>query len=219
MHVTLVLLLTLQAEISGLDFSAWRWTIRSRMARNRNPQPRRSLCNSATETRTNLNTALVFDILKGLEKTGHKTDLGLLLILTDSEARSIIYTHQPQQQTAVVLTSGSSSTLTSSSSSTRKISYSAPLLREWSLITGRGGGGYKMGKSLVQNLLCPPTTMTRTSSSRVKTTPKLLCPPCSMAKKNSAPLFEGIKLHLPPPPPPFCFVTPLGPSPQLVTSP
>ena len=92
------------------------------------PKPRRSLCNSATETRTNLNTALVFDILKGLERTSHKTDLGLLLILTDSKTRSIIYTHHPQQQTAVVLTS--SSTLTSSSSSTRKISYShsAPLL-------------------------------------------------------------------------------------------
>ena len=102
-------------------------------------------------------------------------------------------------------------------------------LRDWSLITGRGG--YKMGKSGVQNLLCAPpppqdkvklsTTpplkmetfcvspfnMAKTSSYRIKITPKLVVPLFSMAKTFSAPLFRrGKTSHAPlpfcsPPPP------------------
>ena len=71
-------------------------------------------------------------------------------------------------------------------------------VRDWSLITGRGGG-YKMGKSRVRNFLRPPTqdgvklfappllksgnfshppyNMAKTSSYCVKTTPKLVVPP------------------------------------------
>ena len=79
---------------------------------------------------------------------------------------------------------------------------------------GEGGGGYKMGKSLVQNFLHPPPpqdrvklfaptllksgnfsrppyNMAKTSSYRVKTTPKLFVPPFSMVKTFSAPPFSS----------------------------
>ena len=83
-------------------------------------------------------------------------------------------------------------------------------LRDWSLITGRGGG-YKMGKSRIRNFLCPPPrqgktfrappfkewklfvtpyNMAKTSSYHVKTTPELFVPPPS----------AWLKLFLPPPP-------------------
>ena len=99
-------------------------------------------------------------------------------------------------------------------------------IRDRSLIMGRGGG-YKMGKLGVQNLLglpssqgetfrapppllkggnsLPPSpiSMAKTSSSCVKTTSFLLCPSFSMAKTFSAPppfFLVGIQLHLSPPP-------------------
>ena len=85
------------------------------------------------------------------------------------------------------------------------------------------GGGYKMGKSRVRNFLCPPPrdrvklfsppllksgnfsrppyNMAKTSSYRVKTTPKLFVPPPSAwLKLFPPPLFIGVKLHVPPPP-------------------
>ena len=31
-----------------------------------------------------------------------------------------------------------------------------PVVKEWSLTTGRGGGGYKMGNVRVRNFLFPP---------------------------------------------------------------
>ena len=96
-------------------------------------------------------------------------------------------------------------------------------LRDWSLITGRGG--YKMGKSRVRNLLRPPPppqdrvklfappllksgnfsrppyNMAKTSSFRIKTTPKLFVPPppFSMAKTFSAPPFCRRKTSSAPP--------------------
>ena len=96
------------------------------------------------------------------------------------------------------------------------------LIRDWSLITGRGG--YKMGKLRVQNFLRPPPSrqgktfrappfkewklftpppynMAKTSSYHVKTTPKLFVPPPSAwLKLFRPPLFVGVKLHVPPPP-------------------
>ena len=104
-------------------------------------------------------------------------------------------------------------------------------LRDWSLITGRGGG-YKIGKSRVRNFLRPPPqdkvklftapllksgnflhpppyNMAKTSSYCVRTTPKLLRPPPPSAwlKLCPPPLFIGVKLHVAPPsrfvPPPL----------------
>ena len=99
-------------------------------------------------------------------------------------------------------------------------------LRDWSLITGRGGG-YKMGKPRVRNFLRsypqdrvklfappllkrgnfsrpPPYNMAKTSSYRIKTTPKLFVPPLQHGQNFfRPPLFVGVKLHVPPPLP-FC---------------
>ena len=97
---------------------------------------------------------------------------------------------------------------------------------------GEGGGGLQNGKIAGPQLFAcltrrgktvrnPPTlfqrvetfcgtlSMAKTSSSRVKTTPKLFVHTFSMAKTFSAPLFVWVKLHLPcplpvcntPPPP------------------
>ena len=73
---------------------------------------------------------------------------------------------------------------------------------DWSLITGRGGGGgYKMGKSQVRNFvypplsapslvkggnsLCPPFNMAKTSCNPVKTTQNIVCPPLSVISDQS----------------------------------
>ena len=105
-------------------------------------------------------------------------------------------------------------------------------IRDWSLITGRGGG-YKMGKSRVRNFLRPPPqdrvklfvpplfksgnftrppppyNMAKTSSYRIKTTPKLFVapPPSEWLKLCPPALFIGVKLHMPPPLP-FCSPAP-----------
>ena len=100
---------------------------------------------------------------------------------------------------------------------------SSLILRDWSLIMGRGG--YKMGKSRVRNFLRPPSRQgktfrpppllksgnfscppaynkAKTSSYHVKTTPKLFVPPpFSMAKTFSAPPFRRGKTSRAPPPP------------------
>ena len=95
------------------------------------------------------------------------------------------------------------------------------VLRDWSLITGRGGG-YKMGKSRVRNFFAPPPSqdrvklftppllksgncsrppynMAKTSSYRVKTTQNFLCPPFSTANTFSAPPFRRGKSSRVPP--------------------
>ena len=102
-------------------------------------------------------------------------------------------------------------------------------LRDWSLITGMGKSWVRnflhppppqdrvklFGPPLLKsgNFLRPPPpppphfNMAKTSSHSVKTTPKLVVPPFSMAKTFFAPpplLFIGVKLHMPPPPLPFC---------------
>ena len=76
-------------------------------------------------------------------------------------------------------------------------------MRDWSLITAKGGGGYKMEKSMARNFVRPPP------QDRVKLSvpPPLLksrkCPIFSMAKTFSAPPpFVGVKLHTAPLP--FC---------------
>ena len=51
----------------------------------------------------------------------------------------------------------------------------------------------------VETVCVPPFSMAKTSSSRVKTTPKLLCPS----------LFGGVKLDLSPPPSPKQMTSPL----------
>ena len=70
-------------------------------------------------------------------------------------------------------------------------------VRDWSLITGRGGGAKKWVNH--------PFNVAKTSSYRVKTTPKLGVPPppFSIAKTCCAPppFFVGVKLHVTPPPP------------------
>ena len=53
-------------------------------------------------------------------------------------------------------------------------------IRDWSLITGRGG--YQMGRSRVQNFLHPPPFKAKTLS--------------------APPPFLGVNLHMPPPPTP-----------------
>ena len=89
-------------------------------------------------------------------------------------------------------------------------------LRDWSLITGRGG--YKMGKSRVRNFLrhpppsrqgktsrapllnflrTPPFNFAKTSSYCVKTTPKPFVPSFSMAKTFSVSPFRRSKTSLP----------------------
>ena len=52
------------------------------------------------------------------------------------------------------------------------------------------------------NFSRPPYNMAKTSSYRVKTTPKLFAPPPPSAwlKLFPPPLFVGVKLHVPPPP-------------------
>ena len=101
--------------------------------------------------------------------------------------------------------------------------YICSLLRDWSLITGRGGlqngkiAGPKLfapppsrqGKTFRAPLLKsgnftrPPYNMAKTSSYRVKTTPKLfVTPPSEWLKLFPPPLFVGVKLHVPPLP--FC---------------
>ena len=99
------------------------------------------------------------------------------------------------------------------------------------LVINYGEGGYRTGKSRVQNFLRPPPTpqdriqlvvppppppqLLKNGNSlyHIKTTPKLVVSPpsFSMTKNNSAPLFVGVKLHMPlllfcspptPPPPP-----------------
>ena len=104
--------------------------------------------------------------------------------------------------------------------------YGLCLLRDWSLITGRGGlqNGKIAGPKLFApppqdrvkvfappllksgNFTRPPYNMAKTSSYRVKSTPKLFVPPPS----------EWLKLFPPPPfrrgktsrAPPSCFVAP-----------
>ena len=52
------------------------------------------------------------------------------------------------------------------------------------------------------NVSCPPYNMAKTSSYRVKTTPKLVVPPPSAWIKPflpPPPLFVGVKPHMPPP--------------------
>ena len=95
-------------------------------------------------------------------------------------------------------------------------------LRDWSLITGRGG--LKNGKIAGPKLFAPPPSrqgktfrappfkewklyappppynMAKTSSYRVKSTPKLFVPPPSeWLKLFLPPLFVGVTLHVPPP--------------------
>ena len=95
------------------------------------------------------------------------------------------------------------------------------ILRDWSLITGRGGATKwenrrsetfcappsRQGKSFRAppfkewKLFGPPYNMVKTSSYRVKTTPKHFPPPPSAwLKLFPPPLFVGVKLHVPPPP-------------------
>ena len=108
-------------------------------------------------------------------------------------------------------------------------------LRDWSLITGRGGG-YKMGKSRVRNCLrplprvklfappppykeyslfasLPPSfNMAKTSSYSIKTTPKLFVPPpFCMAETFPAPPppFHRGKTSRAPSPLPFCRLSPI----------
>ena len=94
-------------------------------------------------------------------------------------------------------------------------------LRDWSLITGRGG--YKMGKSRVRNFLRPPPSrqgkIFRAPPFKewklfapplqygynfklpCKNYPKTCCaPPSAWLKLFAPPLFVGVKLHVPPPP-------------------
>ena len=100
-------------------------------------------------------------------------------------------------------------------------------LRDWSLFTGRTA--YKMGKSRVRSclrpvlsrqgktchtpcyieckLFAPLLNIVKTSSYRVKTTPKLVVPPFSMATTFSAPPFRRGKTA---PPLPFCSLLPLA---------
>ena len=95
------------------------------------------------------------------------------------------------------------------------------LVRDWSLIKGRGGlqNGKIAGPKLFApppqdrvklfappllksgNFTRPPYNMAKTSSYRVKPTPKLFVPPPSeWLKLFPPPLFVGVKLHVPPPP-------------------
>ena len=94
-------------------------------------------------------------------------------------------------------------------------------VRDWSLITGRGGlqNGKIAGPQLFATpphdrvkLFAPPLlksgnfsrlpyNMASTSSYLLKTTPKLFVPPPSACLKLfPPPLFVGVKLHSPPPP-------------------
>ena len=94
-------------------------------------------------------------------------------------------------------------------------------IRDWSLITGRGGlqNGKIAGPKLFApppqdrvklfappllksgNFTRPPYNMAKTSSYHVKSTPKLFVPPPSEWRKLfPPPLFLGVKLHVPPPP-------------------
>ena len=55
----------------------------------------------------------------------------------------------------------------------------------------------------VENICAPPPFNTaKISSYRLKLPQNFLCPHFSTAKRNSAPLFVGVKLHMPPLP--FC---------------
>ena len=93
------------------------------------------------------------------------------------------------------------------------------LLRDWSLITGRGGlqNGKITGPKLFApppqdrvklfappllksgSFSCPPYNMAKTSSYRVKSTQNFLCPPFSTAKTFSAPPFHRGKTSRAPP--------------------
>ena len=91
-------------------------------------------------------------------------------------------------------------------------------IRDWSLIMGKGGlqNGKIAGPKLFAppqdrvklfappllksgNFLCPPYNMAKTSSYRVKTTPKLVVPPFSMANTVSDPPFCRGKTSRAPP--------------------
>ena len=95
------------------------------------------------------------------------------------------------------------------------------LIRDWSLITGRGGG-LQNGKTAGPKLFAPPPSrqgksfgappllksgnfprpaynMAKTSSYRIKTTPKLFVPPFSMAQTFSIPPFRRGKTSRAPP--------------------
>ena len=108
--------------------------------------------------------------------------------------------------------------------------YQFPILRDWSLITGRGGG-YKMGKSWVRNFpLPPPSRQGKTFRAPPfkewklfapplqygynfkllrKNYPKTFCaPPSAWLKLFPPPPFHRGKLHVPPPLP-FCSPPPL----------
>ena len=95
-----------------------------------------------------------------------------------------------------------------------------PVIRDWSLITGRGGlqNGKIAGPKLFApppqdrvklfappllksgNFSRPPYNMAKTSSYCVKTTLKLFVPPPSAwLKLFPPPFFVGVKLHVPPP--------------------
>ena len=94
-------------------------------------------------------------------------------------------------------------------------------LRDWSIITGRrggGGGGLQNGKNRVKlfcalpfkgggNFLRPTFSMAKTSCYRIKTTPKLVVPSLSTGKTFCAPPFSyGLNFTCPGSPPylPFC---------------
>ena len=98
-------------------------------------------------------------------------------------------------------------------------------MRSKGLVINYGEGGYKSGKLQVRNFLrppppqdrvklfvpppppfkewkhfVPPCNMAKTSSYRIKTTPKLVVPPPSAwLKLFPFPLFVKVKLHVPPP--------------------
>ena len=110
------------------------------------------------------------------------------------------------------------------SSSKRVTSFSGQYhLRDWSLITGgatkwencgsetfcappsRQGSTFRAPPFKEWKLFAhPPYNMAKTSSYHVKTTPKTFCapPPSAWLKLFPRPLFVGVKLHVPPPPPP-----------------
>ena len=77
------------------------------------------------------------------------------------------------------------------------------IIRDWSLITGRGGGG--------RRLLFSPFNMAKPSSYHVKTNPQnMLCPPPPLAwLELFPPPFHMSKTSHAPPPLPFCSPLPV----------
>ena len=102
-------------------------------------------------------------------------------------------------------------------------------LRDWSLIMG--GGGVTKRENRRSKTVCappppkdrvklfakppfkewklfappPPSIWLKLQATAYKLPYNFLCTPFSMAKKNvPPPLFIGVKLHMSPPPPPFC---------------